>query len=267
MAQRRMFSLSVVDTDMFLDMPASTQALYFHLGMRADDDGFVASPKKITAMVNCSADDLRLLIAKNFLIVFPSGVCVVRDWKQNNYIQRDRYHATRYITEKAMLSDGEDGAYSLLDTSCIQNVSIMDTEVRLGKESIGKSKSRASIGDICAEPETVSTPPVISLPLNDGSEYGVDQKQIDEWTSLYPAVDVLQQLRNMRGWLIANPDRKKTKRGVNRFITSWLAKEQDKGGRLQANYQAQTKRTQTNTRDAAAYDIRALLKREDANYG
>lgn len=74
MAKRRMFSLDVVDTDTFLDMPASTQALYFHLGMRADDDGFVASPRKITTMVNCSNDDLKLLLSKGFIIPFDSGV-------------------------------------------------------------------------------------------------------------------------------------------------------------------------------------------------
>lgn len=80
----------------------------------------------------------------------------------------------------------------------------------------------------CAEPKTVSTPPVIVLPLNSG-EYGVSQEQINEWMGLYPAVDVMQQLRNMKGWLDSNPDRRKTKRGILRFITAWLSKEQDRG--------------------------------------
>ena len=83
---------------------------------------------------------------------------------------------------------------------------------------------------ICAEPETVSTPPVITLPLNDGTEYSVFQNQRQEWETLYPAVDVMQQLRNMRGWLLSNPDKRKTKRGIQRFITAWLAKDQDRGG-------------------------------------
>lgn len=82
----------------------------------------------------------------------------------------------------------------------------------------------------CAEPGTASTPPVIVLPLNTG-EYGVPQEQVDEWAGLYPAVDVMQQLRNMKGWLDSNPSRRKTKAGVKRFITGWLSKEQDKGGR------------------------------------
>lgn len=138
MAQRRMFSLSIVDTDNFLDMPASTQNLYFHLGMRADDDGFVSSPKKITGLVNCSVDDLRLLIQKGYVIPFDNGICVIRDWKINNYIQADRKHKTIYEKELLLLLS-ENGVYSIknqsesvMDTNCIQNEYSLDTEVRLG---------------------------------------------------------------------------------------------------------------------------------------
>ncbi len=121
MAQRRMFSLVVVDTDAFLEMPASTQNLYFHLGMRADDDGFVSSPRKITAMVNCSGDDLKLLIAKNFLIPFDSGVCVIRDWKVNNYLRKDRYSETKYLPEKRQLTEDESGSYNRQNVAGIPN--------------------------------------------------------------------------------------------------------------------------------------------------
>lgn len=138
MAKRRMFSLDVIDTDTFLDLPASSQSLYFHLGMRADDDGFVSSPKRITAMVNASGDDLKLLIAKGFIIPFEAGVCVIRDWKVNNCIQSDRYTPSIYIEEKAHLSCGKNGRYSYSDTPCIQNVSKADTQVRAGKYSSGK---------------------------------------------------------------------------------------------------------------------------------
>ena len=103
MARRRMFSLDVVDTDRFLDMPSSTQALYFHLGMRADDDGFVASPKRTTAMCGCSADDLNLLAAKGFVRPFESGVLVIVDWKKNNLLRPDRYTPTQFQKEKAQL--------------------------------------------------------------------------------------------------------------------------------------------------------------------
>ena len=141
MAKRRMFSLDVVDTDTFLDMPASTQALYFHLGMRADDDGFVASPRKITTMVNCSNDDLKLLLSKGFIIPFDSGVCLVRDWKINNNIRTDRYKPTQYLTERNTVETTENGAYIL---SGIPNDNQMSyqryTQVRLGKDRLGKDR-------------------------------------------------------------------------------------------------------------------------------
>lgn len=87
-----------------------------------------------------------------------------------------------------------------------------------------------NLKNVCAEPETVSAPPVIELPLNDGTMYPISQEQCQEWAGLYPAVDVIQQLRQMRGWLDANPTRRKTKGGIKRFVTNWLAKEQNKGG-------------------------------------
>ena len=90
-------------------------------------------------------------------------------------------------------------------------------------------KVEDTIVSSCAEPEAGSTPPVVELPLNDGSEYGVTEKQCREWAELYPSVDVPQQLRNMRGWLLSNKERRKTKRGINRFITNWLSREQDRG--------------------------------------
>ena len=177
MAQRRMFSLSVVNTDAFLDLPLSSQALYFHLGMRADDDGFLGNVKTVQRTVGASADDLKLLIAKGFLIEFESGVCVVRDWDTNNYIRNDRYHETRYLEEKSMLSRANgyyalspcpqagSGAVAPMDTACIppgsqavyQNADLvyqrytngiqagsgavapMDTEVRLDKDSLRQS--------------------------------------------------------------------------------------------------------------------------------
>ena len=103
MAQKRMFSMQVVDTDKFMDMPTSTQALYFHLGMHGDDDGFVASPRKIARAAGCNDDDIRLLAAKGLIIPFDSGVVVITDWRINNTLQNDRYHETVYREEKALL--------------------------------------------------------------------------------------------------------------------------------------------------------------------
>ena len=104
MAERRMFAKTIIDSDAFLDMPLSTQSLYFHLSMRADDDGFINNPKKVQRMVGCGDDDLKLLIVKNFIIPFESGVVVIKHWKIHNYIRNDRYKPTVYVEEKAMLT-------------------------------------------------------------------------------------------------------------------------------------------------------------------
>lgn len=138
MAERRMFAKTIIDSDAFLNMPLTTQALYFHLCMRADDDGFVNNPQKIQRMIGASDDDLKILCAKNFIIPFESGIIVIKHWKIHNYIQNDRYKPTVYEEEKALLSVKNNKAYTL-DTECIQDVSIVDTQVRLGKDSLGKN--------------------------------------------------------------------------------------------------------------------------------
>lgn len=132
MAQRRMFSFQVVETDQFLDMPLSSQTLYFHLGMYADDDGFI-TPKKIMRILGSTQDDLNVLIAKNFLIPFENGVFVITHWNENNYIQNDRYKPTQYTFEKSKLI-------------CIQNVYTMDTQDRLGKDRLGKDRLLINTG-------------------------------------------------------------------------------------------------------------------------
>lgn len=142
MAERRMFAKTIIDSDAFLDMPLSSQALYFHLSMRADDDGFINNPKKIQRSIGCSADDLKLLIAKNFIIPFESGVVVIKHWKIHNYIRSDRYKETVYQEEKALLDEKENKAYTI----GIPNDNQMDTQVRLVEDSIGKGsldKSKA----------------------------------------------------------------------------------------------------------------------------
>lgn len=113
MAQKRMFSLLVTDTDKFLDMSASAQALYFHLGMHGDDDGFVCSPRKIARAAGCNDDDLRLLASKGYIIPFESGVVVITDWAINNTLKNDRYHPTIYAEEKAMLTVETSGRFRL----------------------------------------------------------------------------------------------------------------------------------------------------------
>lgn len=139
MAQRRMFSLKIVDTDAFLDMPQSSRLFYYDLAMRADDDGFVSNPKKIMRMTGASEDDLKVLIGKKFILPFASGVCVIKHWKIHNYIQKDRYTPTTYLDEKSVLGEKDNGVYTL-DTKCIQNGNT-------GKVRIGKSKRKNKLPD------------------------------------------------------------------------------------------------------------------------
>lgn len=147
MAQRRMFSRKITESDQFLDMPMSAQVLYFHINMQADDDGFVGNAKTIKRMIGASDDDLKLLIAKQFLIPFETGIVVIRDWKIHNYIQKDRYSETFYQHEKAQLETLGNKQYQRMDTECIQNVSSLDTQVRLGKDRLGKERDIQSSSD------------------------------------------------------------------------------------------------------------------------
>lgn len=112
MAEKRMFTQKIIDSDAFLDMPLSAQALYFHLCMRADDDGFVNNPKKITRYVSASEDDLKLLMAKRFLIGFESGVIVIKHWRMHNTLKSDRYNPTDYQEEYARLTIKANKAYT-----------------------------------------------------------------------------------------------------------------------------------------------------------
>ena len=165
MAERRMFAKSVIDSDLFLDMPPTTQMLYFHLAMRADDDGFINNPRRIQRMIGASDDDMRILIAKQFILTFENGVIVIRHWKLHNYIRKDMYHPTEYQAERQMLSlKNNKSPYELnadagsqdssrtcngyvTDSSrtCNENVSI--GKDRKGKDRIGKVRLDAAATD------------------------------------------------------------------------------------------------------------------------
>jgi len=149
MAERRMFAKTIVTSDAFLDMPPTARCLYFTLGMFADDDGFVNNPKSIMRQTGATTDDMNILISKKFVLAFESGVIVIKHWRIHNYIQNDRYHETKYKDELGSLMLDENKAYTLantevpmLDTECIHDVSISDTEVRIGKDSIGKVNNK-----------------------------------------------------------------------------------------------------------------------------
>jgi uncharacterized phage protein (TIGR02220 family) len=181
MAQKRMFSVKVIDTDAFIDMPISARLLYYDLGMRADDDGFIASPKKIIKMIGASEDDIKILIAKGFIIPFDTGVCVIRHWRLNNYIQKDRYTATIYKSEMSTITelDGEYTKAEVMRTqnnskmieNCIHNVDEMDTK-RIQKSNkldtqIRLDKNRLDLDKVSKDKEEI----ISYLNLKSGSNY------------------------------------------------------------------------------------------------
>lgn len=197
-AERRMFTKKITESDAFLDMPMSTQCLYFHLNMSADDDGFVNNPKRIQRLVGASDDDMKLLIAKSFIILFESGIIVIKHWKMHNYIQTDRYKPSDYIDEKSMLYLKKNKSYTLnneeMDTECIQNVSV--GKDRIDKDRLDKNNISSSLHSVVDA-------------WNSLSEYGIKPiskltsgtKRYDSLTARlkqYGLTDVLKAIDNIR---------------------------------------------------------------------
>ncbi|HEM6397887.1 TPA: DnaD domain protein [Streptococcus suis] len=180
MAQKRMFSKKITDSDKFLDLPLSAQALYFHLNMHGDDDGFVDNTKTVKRMLGASDGDLRLLMDQNFIIPFESGVVVIKDWRIHNYIPKDRYRPTIHGNEFNRLTTAENGSY----TECIQNVYSLDTQIRLDKSRLDKSRLDKSRLDEDRE----DTPSLVAISEIYQSKIGVidgDQfQQLAEYVTL-----------------------------------------------------------------------------------
>ena len=142
MAQKRMFTMKIVDSDAFLDMPATTQCLYFHLNMRADDDGFIGNPKRIMKITGASEDDLRLLIAKRFVLTFEDGVIVIKHWRMHNTLSRDRYVETSYTDEKKMLLLKDNGSYSLTGGNPIDDTRLIERSGRQTQQRRNKDATK-----------------------------------------------------------------------------------------------------------------------------
>lgn len=158
-----MFAKTIVLSDAFLDMPLSARCLYFTFGMLADDDGFINSPKSIMRQCGATDDDLKILVAKQYVLPFESGVVVIRHWKIHNLIQKDRYKPSK-LPEKSLVTVDKTGMYTEciqdgheLDTGCIQGVSKVDTQVRLGKSRLVQDNNIVSPnGDTQVTQETAS---------------------------------------------------------------------------------------------------------------
>lgn len=137
-----MFTMKIVDSDAFLDMPATTQCLYFHLNMRADDDGFIGNPKRIMKITGASEDDLRLLIAKRFVLTFEDGVIVIKHWRMHNTLSRDRYVETSYTDEKKMLLLKDNGSYSLTGGNPIDDTRLIERSGRQTQQRRNKDATK-----------------------------------------------------------------------------------------------------------------------------
>lgn len=202
-----MFAKTIVLSDAFLDMPLSARCLYFTLGMLADDDGFINSPRSIMRQCGASDDDMRILLARKFVLAFESGIIVIKHWRINNYLRNDRYKETVYTEEYKQLTTEKNGAYTLgIPSNGIPSI---------GKVSIGKN----SIEDRA---------PLEPVPLNDGTEWLPTTTEYEEYKRLYASVNVANEFKKIRAWCLSNPAKRKTKNGVKRFVNAWLAREQDK---------------------------------------
>ena len=219
MAERRMFAKTIVLSDAFLDMPLSARTLYFTLGMLADDDGFVNSPKSIMRQCGASQDDMKILLAKKFLLSFETGVIVIKHWRINNYLRSDRYKETKFIEEKNRLSIKENGSYSM--------GGIPTGIPSIGKDSIGKD----SIGNIVVVMENNEQQP---------QQQEEKEKEIKRFTK--PTVEEIKQYclerknkidaehffdyYESKGWKIGKNSMKNWKAAVR----TWERKNFDKGG-------------------------------------
>ena len=239
MAEKRMFTVKIVESDAFLDLPLTAQALYLHLNMNADDDGFVNNAKMITRLIGASQSDLQSLIDKAFILLFPSGVIVVKGWLMNNIIKADRKKPTSYQEELSMLKVKDNRSYTWkqkgndLETKRKQNGNDLGHSIdqfSLDKTRLDKTSNNTNV---LFAPHDETSDAIYSLKLKEKNlSQPVYREDIDLLQSLYPDINVEQEIRNMVGWCMGNPTQRKTQSGIKAFITRWLNKEQNKIGKV-----------------------------------
>ena len=232
MAEKRMFTKKVTESDAFLDLPLSAQALYFHLNMNADDDGFVNNPKMIARIIGAKADDLKMLEDKRFILPFPSGVIVVKHWKMHNTIQADRYKPTSYVDEMSKLSVKDNKSYTWkqfgnnLETDWKQNGNTLETQYRLDKNSLDKNSIENTFAPTSNDIDAMEKEIFAELPLLNNQFYKIYTEDVSHYKEQFPAIDVEQEIRNAIAWTEANP--KNRKKQGKRFLTNWLLRKQER---------------------------------------
>lgn len=221
MAERRMFAKTIIDSDAFIDMPVTARLLYYDLAMRADDDGFVNSPKKIMRMIGSSLDDLNILVMRKFIIPFDNGIVVIKHWRIHNYIRQDTYSETKYKEQKALLELDENKSYRLIggDPSTDRGRIVDEpwTQVRLGKDSIGKDSigqgnSTISKEMVCATSVARIVDAWNTLGLSKITRI-VPNSQRDQWLKKrikeYGEDEIIRAIENVRNSKFLNGDNRK----------------------------------------------------------
>lgn len=243
MAEKRMFTQKIIDSDAFLDMPLSTQSLYFHLNMRADDDGFINNPKRIQRTIGASEDDLKLLIAKRFVICFENGVIVIKHWRMHNTLRKDRYNPTQYQEQYALLDVKDNNAYTekAVATTWQPNGNQLEPQYSIDKYSIDKfSIDKDSISE-SADSEKPSKPK-----KHKHGEYKnvlLTDEELQKLQDEYP--DWEERIERLSSYVASTG---KTYKSHYATIRNWARKDREKAGQpiRQPIYQKQTKAEELN---------------------
>lgn len=239
-----MISAEIVTDDRFLDLPHNSQLYYLQLNLRADDDGFFGGKKSLLRQLGMEETDFTPLVQAGYVHEFTSGIVVVMHWRLHNQIKKDRYTSTIHMEEMAQLEFIPNKGYVLKSENT--------------KES-----------NTAEAPQNMEKPlETAALPLKTGDAYTPAKAETEEWKRLYPAVDVPQQLRNMRGWLLANPKKQKTADGIGRFINAWLLNAQNTAARPgwgepveKTPPREPPHRVTTDTAGPASYDLEAAIRK------
>lgn len=225
MAEKRMFTQKIIDSDAFLDMPLSTQALYFHLNMRADDDGFINNPKRIQRTIGASEDDLKLLIAKRFVICFENGVIVIKHWRMHNTLRKDRYNPTQYQEQFALLDVKDNNAYTEKDmaTTWQPNGNQLATQYSIDKYSIDK---KSIVEDSVSESDDSEPPTKPAKPVkHKHGEYNNVLLTDDEFLKLQKEFpDYAERIERLSSYVASSG---KSYKSHYATIRNWARKDQE----------------------------------------
>lgn len=228
MAERRMFAKTIVLSDAFLDMPLSARCLYFTLGMLADDDGFVNNPKSIMRQCSATQDDMKILLAKKFLLSFETGVIVIKHWKINNYLRNDRYKETKFVEEKNQLAVKENGAYSISGIPVgIPSIG----KVSIGKDSIDhvvvveEKEEKKEVEEEVETTTTTTTKRFKKPTIEEIKEYCKERKNGINAQYFFDYYE-------SKGWLVGKSPMKSWKAAIR----TWELKEKEFNGGAKVEY-------------------------------